>query len=218
MLCEKINELLGTKYTSDQRIDWNEISFKYKLSEDFIEEYKDKLNWNWLSYHQTLSESLIEKNLIRISWEKISRYQVLSENFLAKYKDQIDWVGVCSSQILSREFINDFIKEEVTSCTDRVWSAISENQPYIDQSNPLIDPMKLSKNSLYNLYQTTKDQGWFIGYTNELLTKKNNIFFSDKLVYLIRSVVSLKIKIYWKDLITLSRIKRYEFIREVKYT
>ncbi len=40
---------------------WIFISMYQKLSEEFIEKYKDKVDWCWISLHQKLSEKFIEK-------------------------------------------------------------------------------------------------------------------------------------------------------------
>ena len=37
-------------------------SINQKLSESFIEKYKDKVYWSYISLYQTLSESFIEKH------------------------------------------------------------------------------------------------------------------------------------------------------------
>jgi len=43
-------------------LDFSFISHNKKLSESFIEKYKDKLHWYYISQYQKLSEPFIEKN------------------------------------------------------------------------------------------------------------------------------------------------------------
>ena len=40
-------------------LNWSSISYKYKLSENFIKEYQDKVDWYYISAHQKLSENFI---------------------------------------------------------------------------------------------------------------------------------------------------------------
>lgn len=199
-------------------IHWGNISRNKCLSEEFMEENKDKIDWNDISVFQTMSESFIEKHKDLVSWNGISRYQVLSEDFLIKHKDQVDWNIVCSSQILSREFMNNFIKKEIipdTFSIEGLWSIISNNQPFVDVDNPLVDSRDLDENGLYKLYQVTKDQGWFIGYTWLSNTKKE-IYFSETLSFMLRHVNKVKARIWWKDLIKLTVVRKFEKIREFK--
>lgn len=59
---EYINKELGTDYTFICAADWNNISSNYKLSEKFIETFKDKVDWTNISCYQKLSEKFIEKH------------------------------------------------------------------------------------------------------------------------------------------------------------
>jgi hypothetical protein len=47
---------------------WLQICKNSSLSEDFIEEYKDKVDWNWISRYQKLSKEFIEKHLNKIEF------------------------------------------------------------------------------------------------------------------------------------------------------
>src|SRR5574344_109603 len=70
-------------------VDWYYISKKQKLSEEFIEKYRDKVDWRYISICQKLSESFIEKYSDKVDWRYIPQYQKLSEEFIEKYKDKI---------------------------------------------------------------------------------------------------------------------------------
>ena len=65
-----------------QKIDWNKISVRQKLSEGFIKEFKDKINWKFISGCQTLTEAFIKEFQDKDSWYKISFHQELTESFI----------------------------------------------------------------------------------------------------------------------------------------
>ena len=97
------------------------LSKNPSLTEELIEEFKDKLVWKEVCKNATLSEEFIEKNLDRVDWDAVSKYQSLSEEFIIKHSDKVDWNGISSNQNLSEEFI---IKH-----SDKVnWNGISSHQ------------------------------------------------------------------------------------------
>ena len=103
------------------KADLDYISIHQKLSEEFIDKYKDKVKWHYISAYQTLSEEFIEKHYDKVNWNIISRYQTLSEDFIDKYNDKVDWDFISRYKKLSEEFIekhNDKVK----------WECISEHQ------------------------------------------------------------------------------------------
>ena len=56
------NQIILYKFIQiNKNIDWVNISYQYKLSENFIQEFQDKLNWSSISYYQNLSENFIKK-------------------------------------------------------------------------------------------------------------------------------------------------------------
>ena len=94
---------------------WYNISCHQKLSESFIEKFKDKVDWVTISAFQKLSESFIEKFKDNVSWYDISCHQKLSESFIEKFKDKVDWQLILQSQILSKQFIQKMIKNNIIS-------------------------------------------------------------------------------------------------------
>ena len=42
---------------TNNNVNWPSISFYYKLSENFIQEFQDKVNWWCILNYQTLSEN-----------------------------------------------------------------------------------------------------------------------------------------------------------------
>jgi len=99
--------------------DWSKISLCEKLSEKFMEKYKDRIWWSIIFSVQILSEPFIEKiindykpfnnvNINKIIWRNITIHQKLSEQFMEKYKDRIWWKYVYSNQKLSSQFIDKY--------------------------------------------------------------------------------------------------------------
>ena len=89
-----IEEITDIEKFFDENIDnfkvyWNFISRSQKLSESFIEKYKDKVDWHNISIYQTLSEEFIEKHIDKVDWDNISKYQILSEDLIEKHKNKI---------------------------------------------------------------------------------------------------------------------------------
>ena len=46
---------------TNDNVDWNNISDKYTLSENFIREFQDKVSWYFISKNQKLSENFIKE-------------------------------------------------------------------------------------------------------------------------------------------------------------
>lgn len=88
--------------------EWCEISSYQKLSEDFIEKYKDKVDWCHISYRQKLSENFIAKYKDKVDWNGISSMQVLSESFIDEYENNVCWYNISYKQKLSEEFIDKY--------------------------------------------------------------------------------------------------------------
>jgi hypothetical protein len=89
-------------------VDWEEISANQKLSEDFIREFKNRVYWYHISWKQTLSEEFIREFADRVDWNSISRYQTLSENFIKEFADRVNWWWISTFQTLSEDFIGKF--------------------------------------------------------------------------------------------------------------
>jgi len=112
-------------------INWYNISQYQKLSEPFIEKYKDFVDWYYISKYQFLSELFIGKYCARVNWREIfisqklsptfiainasnnslywhcvSRHQKLSESFIENYADKVPWHIIFEFQKLSESFID----------------------------------------------------------------------------------------------------------------
>lgn len=88
-LYEKINKELGTNFKFYRDIKWDKISSKFRLSEQFIENYKDKVDWTAISCYQILSEEFIEKFQDKVHWGFIFSSQNLSKDFIKKWEFKI---------------------------------------------------------------------------------------------------------------------------------
>lgn len=216
---KKINELIGTSYKSNDEIDWGELSLGGKLNIDIIRELKgiiDYRGWEELSRCYKFTEDEIIEFHDKVDWVYVSMFQSLSESFIEENRDHINWLQISNSQVLSWKFILKY-REKLDSYY------ILTRQPLLELDEGVLNLFKspsisslddiISLNPAYNLYQATKDQGWFIGYVN------SGIFSS--LGYFMYYPLSerdyfKKARIYWKDLDLTYRTKKYEPIREVK--
>lgn len=68
---------------------WFNISKYYRLSDDFVHRFQDKLNWRIVSTYQRLSEDFIRQYQDKVVWENIFIYQVLSEGFRQEFKHKL---------------------------------------------------------------------------------------------------------------------------------
>ena len=101
----RLSEIFLEKYHTYPNFDWNIITYRQFLSEEFIEKFQDNLSWYSISKYQYLSESFIEKYQDKVDWYCISLNQKLSEEFIEKYKDKVDWKRISNTQRLSESFI-----------------------------------------------------------------------------------------------------------------
>jgi hypothetical protein len=88
-------------------LDWKEISYTQRLTENFIREFHDKVDWSAISDCQKLSENFIKEFQNRVNWGYISASQRLSEDFIIEFKDKVNWIDISEYQILSEDFILD---------------------------------------------------------------------------------------------------------------
>ena len=113
---KRANEILGTNYDN-----WARLSLCESLTEDFIQEFKDKVDWICISRYSHLSEDFIRKFAGRVDWFYISAYQYLSEDFIREFADRVTWDWLVKCQHLSEDFIREF-KDKVD------WTYISTYQ------------------------------------------------------------------------------------------
>ena len=133
-LCKKCRSHGIGLFVSDY-LNWDDISKYQRLTEPFIEKYKDKVNWWVISKYQKLSESFVEKYKDELNWDHISRYQKLSEQFMEKYKRYVIWDCVSRYQNLSPEFVQKHI--------DKITSNILNNPCYKSYPDSLKSLLKV---------------------------------------------------------------------------
>ena len=52
------NQIILFKFIqTNNNVNWENISYRYILSENFILEFQDEVNWYFISRYQTLSEN-----------------------------------------------------------------------------------------------------------------------------------------------------------------
>ena len=100
---KRANEILGANYDN-----WARLSLCESLTEDFIQEFKDKVDWICISRYSHLSEDFIRKFADRVDWYYISAYQHLSEDFIREFADRVTWDWLVKYQHLSEDFIREF--------------------------------------------------------------------------------------------------------------
>ena len=118
---KRANEILGTNYDN-----WARLSLCESLTEDFIQEFKDKVDWICISRYPHLSEDFIRKFADRVEWYYISAYQHLSENFIREFADRVAWDWIVKYQPLSEDFIREF-KDKVNWYYISAYQHLSEN-------------------------------------------------------------------------------------------
>ena len=126
-IAQRVNELLNTNYVGRiTKYDWNWISRYNTLSEEFIEEFADKVNWYCISVHQKLSESFIRKHADKVNWSAISSTQTLSEDFIREFQDKVVWYNISAYQKLSESFIREYQHKVVWYCISK-YQKLSES-------------------------------------------------------------------------------------------
>ena len=118
---KRANEILGTNYDN-----WARLSLCESLTEDFIQEFKDKVDWTCISRYPHLSEDFIRKFADRVDWYYISAYQYLSEDFIREFKDWVSWDAISYYQQLSEDFIREF-KDKVNWYYISAYQHLSED-------------------------------------------------------------------------------------------
>ena len=165
---EFLNKELGANCTSLDNVKWGYISYKQKLSEEFIREFQDKIDWFRISEYQILSEDFIREFQNEIVWRYISKYQNLSENFIREFQDKVYWTYISKYKNLSENFIRelkDKIDWEIISKYQKLSSEfIEEFDLNIDKNNWLYKTTKFKKRQIVKcgLYECHED--YFIAY------------------------------------------------------
>lgn len=93
-------------------LEWHNISFYGKLSENFIREFQDKVSWYEVCEHQEMSEDFIREFQDKVNWAALSHKCLFSESFLREFKNKVDWNLICNNnKIYNRKFSKEFLKD-----------------------------------------------------------------------------------------------------------
>jgi hypothetical protein len=94
---------------------WHFISCnnKIKLSEKFIQEYKDKLSIKEISQTNKLSEEFIRENISEIDFDGISKKSKLSIDFIKEFREKLSYYYLVRYQQLSEDIIEDITESYV---------------------------------------------------------------------------------------------------------
>lgn len=104
---------------------WREIS-KINLTEDFIEQFQNKVSWFFVSYCSNLSEKFIERFENNVIWALIWGHQKYSANFVIKFKNKLN--GYAN---FIQALNNDNNSEEIKICIKSLFP--NYKPPYISQ-------------------------------------------------------------------------------------
>ena len=108
-------------------IAWMNLECRYKLPEEFIDHWVDRLDFDDLVLHQQLSERFMNHWADKLDWTLVSEYQRLSEEFINHWATRLNWGHLCVYQRLSAQLILQHL--------DKVdWYIIEEYYPQVYQT------------------------------------------------------------------------------------
>lgn len=116
--------------------DWNYLSSKCVLTEEFMECHVDAINWNLVSARQVMSMEFMLKHRDRINWKMASANQYIPEWALAEHSDLISMahyvVGQPLSECFMRERKDEFPWHDVSRYQVMSPAFIDEMSDYVD--------------------------------------------------------------------------------------
>lgn len=74
------------------KINWEEVCRYQKLSSKFLDEHTKYLIWEIVEYNQDLEEWFIEEHIDKLNFDKLLTRQNLSQKFMEKYSNRINWL------------------------------------------------------------------------------------------------------------------------------
>jgi hypothetical protein len=106
-------QLLSEEFVEEfeDKIDWELVITFNRFRESFLRKNIDKLNIDDLCLFQTLSEDFITQ----INRHHVSTYQKLSEKFIEEFKENLDFYSISTHQELSEDFIWKY-REKLLLC------------------------------------------------------------------------------------------------------
>jgi hypothetical protein len=97
--------ILGNIKNHPERVNWYYLSNNYLLPEDILRQNDKYICFLQFSYYQSFSEQFFDDYADRVDFYKISRYQQLSEAFIERHSQRVNWHNIGRYQKLSDEFI-----------------------------------------------------------------------------------------------------------------
>jgi len=128
---DKIDSFRFTQWASEEllrknvdKIDFDRIGFR-KISDEFIEDFQDKIVWESFWCFNETPEKYVEKYLDKVEWKKLSKNSNLSEKIIEKYSDKVDWREI---SVHNLNLSNSFMEKNI----DKLW--LSEIPDYIHET------------------------------------------------------------------------------------
>lgn len=147
-------------------LDWDKVSERNDLTEDFIRLYHYKINFDLISY-DNLSIYFIREYRDILDWDKLSKRNNLSEEFYTEFQNYIDW-KIISQKHLSEEFIRKFQNkvdwDYISKRTDLSNKFLLE---FIHKLNLTFLDKKLLTIIMYYQYYANKIKSWYIRMTRK---------------------------------------------------
>lgn len=102
-------------------VDWEHVEKNYDLSDDFINDFGDRMNFEVILTRFKLSERTLENYISDIDklklWNTLFWTQKVSESFIRKYSDRYEqlwymelWYTIVQNQNVSDDLIIEYIK------------------------------------------------------------------------------------------------------------
>lgn len=197
---------LDLKFVFDHyyRIDWDALSRNINLTEDIIEEFKDKLNWENISSWYPLTEEFVEEYKSYLDGFYIISNKSLTVNILKKIYHFIDWRQFSSSPFMTEEIIRAF--PELIN-----WSSILRQEPFYSEEfyREFIDYFDINE-----LVHTTLGYQNFKNLLRELKDKIDWSVFTNHYNYAITSSFNEVYDYWWNKKRNKRERLKYKGIRE----
>jgi hypothetical protein len=107
-ICQDLN--IKRKLDKFGQHDWIMISKCQFLSEDFIEEFQNKISWAWISNKQKLSKNFIRKYQNRIHWFFLSLNRNVTNDIVIQFRDKLDLDYMVEKGRITKRFRNSLFQ------------------------------------------------------------------------------------------------------------
>lgn len=122
---ETLEKEYGFDISNLDKGEWYQIS-KLELSEEFMEQFEDKIDWDEHFTQWEVDESILRKYAkhvtIRMVWESISYQKGLSKEFILDFADKLDPTIIAEYQELPLKLVAIWSRDEENS--DLVYKAL----------------------------------------------------------------------------------------------